>query len=227
MSSNPPGYFAPGYFPPGFFAGGEAATTSFSVQEFLSILYNDDLADLFIANRNSREEPRAKLLPIINVGMMQAYAKYRIIIATEELAVNSNTHTYIMSADDVLAVTDVVNSYGRSLTSDEVYILGNVLTFPNPVDTTLQIEYKPKPHKYTEGQNDEQVGLVLPTLLVPWLSAWVAHRVYRMRKDESSVFKAAQLLQSALDYELVYQQTNTSNEFTARNSDKLCQKGFA
>lgn len=225
--TTPPGYFAPGYFPPGYFAGGEATTTAMSVHEFLTDLYNDELSDLFIGNRNHKEEPRAKLLPIINRGMLQAYAKYRIIVTTEELTVLESQQTYIMSADDVLSVIDVVNSYGRSLTGDEVRISGNVLTFPNPVNTTLQIEYKVKPATYNVGQDDENVGLVLPTLLVPWLSSWVAHRVYRGRKDEASVFKAADLLQQALDYEAIYQNTNTTNEFSPGNSDKLTQKGFA
>lgn len=225
--STPPGYFPPGYFPPGYFAGGEAATTVMTVDEFLSNLYNDELSDLFIGNRNSKEEPRAKLLPILNVGMLQAYAKYRVIVAIEELTVTEDAHSYSLTATDVLAITDVVNSYGRSLTGDEVKILGSVLTFPCPKNVTLQVEYKPKPAKYTEDQDDEEVGLILPTLLVPWLSCWVAHRVYKGRKDESSNMKAAQLLQSALDYEFVFQQTNTTNEFSSGNSDKLCLKGFA
>jgi hypothetical protein len=225
--TTPPGYFAPGYFPPGYFAGGEATTTAMSVHEFLTDLYNDELSDLFIGNRNHKEEPRSKLIPIINRGMLMAYAKYRIIVATEELEVIESQRTYIMSADNVLAVTDVVNGYGRSLTGDEVRISSNVLTFPNPVNTTLQIEYKVQPATYDLGQDDENVGLVLPTLLVPWLSSWVAHRIYRARKDEASVFKAADLLQAAIDYELIYQQTNTTNEFSPGNSDKLTQKGFA
>lgn len=225
--TTPPGYFAPGYFPPGYFAGGEATTTAMSVHQFLTDLYNDELSDLFIGNRAHKEEPREKLLPIINRGMLQAYAKYRIIVTTEEMTVVEDQKTYIMSADNVLAVTDVVNAYGRSLTGDEVRILGNVLTFPNPSNAVLQVEYKVKPATYDLGQDDENVGLVLPTLLVPWLMCWVAHRVYRGRKDEASVFKAADLLQQALDYEAVYINTNTTNEFSSGNSDKLCMKGFA
>lgn len=226
----PPGLFPPGFFPPGFFAGGqgEAATTVMTVDEFLSNLYNDELSDLFIGNRNNKMEPRSKLLPIMNVGMLQAYAKYRVVIAAEQLTVIDGVRAYELKTPDVLAITDVTNSYGRSLSfGDEVKILGNILTFPCPKNVVLQVEYKLKPVKFVEDQNDEETPLVLPTLLIPWLSCWVAHRVYKGRKDEGSNAKAAQLLASALDYELVFQQTNTTNEFSSGNSDKLCLKGFA
>jgi hypothetical protein len=197
------------------------------VSEFLSDLYNEELSDLFIGNRNNREEPRSKLLPLMNAGMMQAYAKYTVLTATEELVVTEDVDTYTLTATDSLAITDVVNSYGRSLTGDEVKILGNVLTFPCPKNVTLQVEYKVKPVKFTETQDDETVDLVLPDLLIPWLSCWVASKIYLAQKDEGSIAKGGLLLQSALSYDNVFQQTNTTNEFSSGNSNKFCLKGFA
>lgn len=197
------------------------------VSEFLSDLYNDELSDLFIGNRNNREESRSKLLPLMNAGMMQAYAKYTVLTATEELVVTEDVYTYTLTATDSLAITDVVNSYGRSLTGDEVQILGNVLTFPNPSNVTLQVEYKVLPTRFTIDQDDEDVDLVLPALLIPWLSCWIASKVYLGQKDENSIAKGGLLLQSALSYDNVFQQTNTTNEFSSGNSNKLCMKGFA
>lgn len=223
----PPGFFPPGMFPVGFFPGGVESVSIFSVHEFLTNLYNDELSDLFIGNQVNYEEPRAKLLPLINTAMLQAYAKYRVIVALEDLTVSRDTRVYALQAENVLAILDVVNSYGRSLSGDEVRILGTTLVIPCPRDVTLQVEYKLKPTKFTVDQDDEEVGLILPTLLVPWLSCWVASKVYMARKDEANQAKAAMLMNSAVEYDYVFQQTNTTNEFSSGNSDKLCLKGFA
>jgi hypothetical protein len=197
------------------------------VSEFLSDLYNDELSDLFIGNRNNREESRSKLLPLMNAGMLQAYAKYKVALATEELVVTEDVDTYTLAATDALAITDVVNSYGRSLTGDEVSILGTTLTFQDPQNVTLQVEYKTKPVRFTMDQDDTTTELVLPDLLVPWLACWVASKVYMGRKDEGSIAKGGTLLQSAMTYDNVFQQTNITNEFSSGNSNKLCLKGFA
>lgn len=198
-----------------------------TVDEFLQDLYNDELSDLFIGNQVSKEEPRAKLIPLMNAGMLQAYAKYKVALSTEELVVTEDVDTYTLAATDAMAITDVVNSYGRSLTGDEVIILGTTLTFPDPQSVTLQVEYKTKPVRFTMDQDDTITELVLPDLLVPWLACWVASKVYMGRKDEGSIAKGGALLQSALAYDNVFQQTNTTNEFSSGNSNKLCLKGFA
>jgi hypothetical protein len=222
----PAGFFPEGMFPVGFFPGGVQSVVGFSLAEFLTNLYNDELSDLYIGNQNYPEEARPKLLPIINTAMLQAYAKYRVIVAIEAVELTRGVVVYSLQAENVLAVLDVTNSYGRSLATDEVRILGTSLTFPCPRETTVHVEYKLKPTKFVEDQNDEEVGLILPTLLVPWLSSWVAHRVYRARKDEGSLAKAAELLTAANEYEMIYQQTNTTNEFTSCGNNSFCAKGF-
>ncbi len=197
-----------------------------NVDEFLSDLYNDELSDMFIGNRNSREEPRAKLLPLINRAMNQAYAKYQIAFDTEELVVTEEEDTYTLEAENVLQVVAVTNAYGRELTADEVYILDTVLVFPDPMAVTLEVAFKTKPVRFTEAQVDEDTDIVLPELLLPWMSSWVAARIFLAKKGDENQAKGASLLALASLYEQAYQDTNTTNEYTRTNSAKLTARGF-
>lgn len=204
-----------------------------TVDEFLSDLYNDELSDMFIGNRNAKVESRGKLLPLINKAMTQAYAKYMISWETLQLTVTSDVKTYDLTDDaismpnlDPLAVIEVVNAFGRRLTAAECRIQGNILYFPHPKDVELQVLYKLKPVRLIESQDDEEVILNLPELLLPWMGSWVAYRVFASRKDEASVATAAKYKSLAQDFEDVFTGTNTTNESTHEDQTKLCARGF-
>jgi len=197
-----------------------------NVDEFLSDLYNDELSDMFIGNRNSKEEPRAKLLPMMNKAMLQAYAKYNIKLDVYSLTVTTDEHTYTLEALDLLAVIGVVNVHNRVLEPHEVRILGDVLYFPCPEAVELTVMYKVKPERFTEAQVDEDIKIELPELLLPWMSSWVAARTFLSRKDDTSIGKGTELMQLANTFEETYQATNTTNEFTKPDHTKLYARGF-
>lgn len=205
-----------------------------NVDEFLVDLYNDSLSDMFIGNRVSKEEPRSKLLPLMNKAMTQAYARYMIAWDTVQLTVSSDLNTYDLTDPslsdpplDPLAVIEVINSYGRALEPHECRIQGNILYFPCPKDVELQVVFKTKPARFVEAQVDEDTEIVLPELLLPWMEHWVAARYFLGKKDETSQAKGAELLALATADENVFTGTNTTNEFTREDSSKLCERGFA
>jgi len=199
-----------------------------NVDEFLSDLYNDELSDMFIGNRNSKEEPRAKLLPLMNKAMLQAYAKYNIKFAQVPLTLVSSDHTYALEEDDVLAITAVLDYDGRIQKPHQVQILGQILYFPDVTHSAAYtVRYKVKPVKFTEDQVDEETEIELPELLLPWMSSWVAARTFLSRKDDTSIAKGMELMNLANTYEHSYMSTNTTNEYTRSDSGKLYGRGFA
>lgn len=198
-----------------------------TVDEFLTELYADELSDMFAGNRNSKEESRAKLFPLMNTGMTYAYAKYKIAYDTEQLNVTADVADYQVQDTDFLAVDAVVNAYGRELEDTEVRILGKSLHFYDPEEAELQIVFKTKPVKFTEAQDDEAVDVALPELLVPWLRAYVCHRFFASMKTEEALAQAANFLSQAQTCEAMFERTNTTNEFTAKTNTKLCSRGFA
>jgi hypothetical protein len=207
-----------------------------NVLEFLTEMRNDELSDMFSGNRNSIEEERDKLLPIMNKAMLQAYAKHDVIIKTTQLTVTSDVKTYDIGSDEftdpdpalqVLQIVAVVNSYGRELDAHECRILGTVLYFPDPKDVELQVVYKEKPARFTEAQDDEVTEVVLPDLLYPWMSSWVAARLFLSKKDDASVAAGTKLLALASSYEQTFIDTNTTNQQTREDSSKLEVRGFA
>lgn len=205
-----------------------------TVDEFLSDLYNDELSDMFIGNRNAKVEARGKLFPLINKGMTQAYAKYMIAWQTVQLPITADEKTYDLADPafqspplDPLAVIEVLNVYGRRLTAAECRIQGNILYFPCPTDTELQVVYKTKPVRMDESQDDKTVSILLPELLLPWLGSWVAYRTFASKKDEGSLATAQKYLQLAQSFEDVFIATNTTNESTHEDNFKLCARGFA
>lgn len=197
-----------------------------NVDEFLMDLYNEELSDMFIGNRNDKEESRGKLLPLMNKAMLQAYAKYNIKFATAPLTVEQNEKMYVMVEDDVLAVMGVVDGEQRILKAHEVQILGTTLYFPDPVAGAYTIRYKVRPTKFTEDQDDTAVEVELPELLVNWMSNWVAARVFLSRKDEVSIAKGTELMTLANTFEESFQATNTTNEYTREDNTKLQARGF-
>ena len=203
-----------------------------TVDEFLVELYGDELSDMFVGNRNSKIESRGKLFPLMNTAMLYAYATFKIRLATVQLQVLDGTDVYVLldgltPRTDVLAITRVINTYGRELKPDEVTILGQTLTFPNPQTVELQVEYKVKPVRFTEEQDDEDVILDLPDLLVPWMRAFVAARIFMSQKTEEALAKGTHLMTQAKLMENLYTSTNTSNEFTLPDSSKMRLRGFA
>jgi hypothetical protein len=207
-----------------------------NVAEFLSDVANDELSDMFIGNRNNAVENRAKLFPLMNKAMLQAYAKHDIKFDTIQLAVTASVKTYDLTdptltdpdpALDPLMVMEVINPYGRALEAHECRILGNMLYFPNPTDVELQVVFKLKPVRFTADQVDEEVILDLPALLVPWMSSWVAARYFLGQKDEGARAKGAELYQLAQTFENAFTGTNTTNEFTREETSKLTARGFA
>jgi hypothetical protein len=197
-----------------------------NVDEFLSELYGDELSDMFAGNRNSKEESRIKLLPLMNTGMTYAYAKYKIAYDTVQLMVTADVEDYTISEEDFLAVDAVVNAYGRELEDTEVQILGKQLHFYDPEEAELQVVYKTKPVKFTIAQDDEDVDIVLPDLLIPWLKAYTCHRFFASMKTEEGLLAAANFLNQATVCEQMFMNTNTTNEYTAHTNTKLCSRGF-
>jgi hypothetical protein len=80
--------------------------------------------------------------------------------------------------------------------------------------------------RFTEAQDDEAVNIVLPELLLPWMSSWVAGRYFLGQKDEAARAKGAELMQLANMFENTFTGTNTTNEFTREDNSKLCARGF-
>ena len=197
-----------------------------TVDEFLEDLYNDELSDMFIGNRNSKVEPRGKILPLMNKAMLQAYAKYCIKFDTVPLTVVENEYTYVLMQEDVLAILGVLNDQGRMLRTYEVQILGQVLYFPDPAVGNYTVRYKLKPVKFVEEQVDEEVVIELPDLLISWMSSWIGSRMFLSRKDEVSIAKGTELMQLANTFEQDFQITNTTHEYTREDNVKLIARGF-
>lgn len=198
-----------------------------TVDEFLSELYGDELSDMFAGNRNAKEDGRVKLLPLMNVGMTYAYAKYKIAYDTEQLLVTADVADYTVQDADFLSVDAVVNAYGRELDDTEVQILGKSLHFYDPEEAELQIVFKTKPEKFTLAQDDEAVDVALPELLIPWLKAYTCYRYFAPMKGEAEQAKALDFFNQAAICEAMFERTNTTREFTPRTNTKLCGRGFA
>jgi len=197
-----------------------------NVDEFLEDLYNDELSDMFIGNRNSKIEPRAKLLPLMNKAMLQAYAKYNIKSYAVPLTVNTTEQFYPLIEEDVLAIMGVTDESDRLLKTHEVQIIGQILYFPEPAVGNYLVRYKVKPLKFVEEQVDDEVEIELPDMLVSWMSSWVASRMFLSRKDDASIKKGIKLMQLADTFETAFQATNTTNEYTRQDSSKLLLRGF-
>lgn len=198
-----------------------------TIEEFLQELYGDELSDMFAGNRNSPLESRAKLFPLMNVGMNYAYAKWKLKYDSELLNVVEDTHEYALVATDVLSIIQLVNVYGLDVPQSEYEVLGQSIYFPYPQTQQLEVIYKVKPTKFVTTQDDTLVDLELPDLLVPWLKAYVCHRYFAAMKTESAVAKAADFLAQTALAESLYVQTNTTGEFTAPTNDKMFARGFA
>lgn len=212
----------------GFGGGGflHPSNAGFTVKEFLDQLCDNELSDLFLSGQHNREDCRARLLPLINAGMLYAYAKYKIKMSSTQIMVTEDKSVYPLTETNILSITRVINSYGRELEPHEVQIVGNTLIFPSPKNIELQVEYKVTPMKLTEELPDENVLLELPALLVPWLRSYVAGQYLSPMKTEAAVAKSNDFLAKAALAEQVFVDTNTTHEFTARETDKLSQKGF-
>jgi hypothetical protein len=197
-----------------------------NIDEFLQDLYNDELSDMFIGNRNDKEEARPKLLPLMNKAMLQAYAKYNVKFTTVALATNATEQTYLMVEEDILAIMAVIDAEGRELKPHEVKVLGQTLLFACPKEAQYTVRYKVKPTRFIEAQEDEDVELELPDLLVSWMSCWVAARTFLSRKDDTSIAKGVELMTLAGNFEEAFQSTNTTNEYTNPDNSKLQARGF-
>jgi len=204
-----------------------------NVAEFITDLSNDELSDMFVGNRNNAVENRGKLLPLINKAMLQAYAKYMISWSSVMITVTSDVKTYDLTdiaisdpALDPLAVLEVLNSYGRALEPHECRVQGNILYFPNPDNVELEVVYKLKPTRFIDSQVDEDTEILMPPLLIPWMSSWVAGRYFLGQKDEGARAKGAELLTLAGIFEESFNGTNTTNENTHEDNSKLCYRGF-
>ena len=199
-----------------------------TIEEFLQELYRDELSDMFPGNRvNANVESRARLLPLINSAMAYAYSKWKVKYASEMLDVVAGTTEYTLAATDVLAVIQLVNVYGIDVPQSKYQVLGSTIYFPFPQTQTLEVIYKPKHVKYTEAQDDAQIELELPEMLVPWLKAYVCHRYFASMKTEGALAKAADFLSQAQVCEGMFVDTNTTNEFTAPVNRKMEARGFA
>lgn len=197
-----------------------------TVYDFLTDLYNDELSDVFLGNRNSREEARPKLLPLINNGLVYAYAKYQIKLASTLLNVSKSVFTYTLPGTNILQITRVVNAYGRELSANEVQILNKTLRFHCPADTQLDVEYRVKPSRMVLTQDDTLTYVELPDLLIPWLRAYVASRVFMAQKTEAGILKGKLLHDQARMLEEDYASTNTTNEYTLSDHCRLNARGF-
>jgi hypothetical protein len=199
-----------------------------TIEEFLQELYGDELSDMFTGNRtNALLESRGKLLPLMNTAMIYAYAKWKIKYDSELVSVVEGTNEYTLAATDVLSVIQIVNVYGLDVPQSEYQVLGQSIYFPYPQTQQLEVVYKVKHTKYTTAQDDALVDLELPDLLGPWLKAYVCHRFFASMKTESAVAKATDFLAQAMMAENMFINTNTTNEFTAVNNEKLSARGFA
>lgn len=226
MSLFDSGLFSPGLFSSSLFSGMDGDSPFISVHDFLQELYNDELSDLFIGNRNSSEESREKLLPLIHSGLLYAYAKYRINLKQVGLTTVSSRKTYTLSQSDVLQITNVISETGRELSSRDVQVLNRTLVFTCPKDAKWMVEYKVRPPRMTVDQDDKTVHIILPDLLVVWLKSHVASRIYMAQKNDASMAKGEHLLMQAAMWENLYISANTSNEFTSCDNHKLKARGF-
>jgi hypothetical protein len=199
-----------------------------TIEEFLQELFSDELSDTFTGKRaNAIVESRSKLLPLMNSAMAYAYAKWKCKYSSEMLDVVADTTEYTLAGTDILGVIEIVNVYGLELTQDQYQVLGQVLYFPEPQTQTLEVVYKVKHTKYTTEQDDAQVLLELPEMLVPWLKAYVCHRYYASMKTEGALAQAANFLGQAQMCEQIFMNTNTTGEYTAPVNEKLHARGFA
>lgn len=197
-----------------------------TIEEFLQQLYNDELSDFFAGNRNSRVESRPKLLPLINVGLQYAYAKYKLDYDSLLLSVSEGVTEYVLDADDILQVVQVINVYGHELSSTEYQVLGQRIYFPFPRTQELEVVYKTKAEPLSVDQDDAEVVLELPDLLIPWLKAYVCYRYFAPMASDVGASKATHFLALATAAEEFYVNTNTSGEFTAPTNDKMASRGF-
>lgn len=199
------------------------------LDEFLSDLYGNELSDMNIGNRNSREEPKAKLYPLIVRALNQARAKWRIpeSLNWETITLSADNKYYELAASDVLHIVSVTNPYGRVLEEHEVRLNGSTLYFPCPQVIDLEVEYKQKQERWALDVDESAQAIYLPELLVPWLSSFVAAQYYLGQTDEAKQAKGATLLSLATTYANLFDATNTTNESTNPDTTKLCARGFA
>lgn len=197
-----------------------------TIDEFLQQLYGEELSDMFAGNRNSKIESRPKLIPLINVGLQYAYAKYKLDYDSLLLSVSEGVTEYVLDAEDILQVIQVINVYGQELPSTEYQVLGQRIYFPFPRTQELEVVYKTKPEMLSVTQDDEDTVLELPDALIPWLKAFVCYRYFASMANETGAAKAAHFFTLALAAEEFYVNTNTTNEFTAPTTDKMSARGF-
>lgn len=212
----------------GYSGGGflHPSNAGFTVKEFLDQLCNNELSDLFMSGQANREDARTKLLPLINAGMLYAYAMYKIKLASTQVMIEDGKSMYQLTETNILSITRVLNSYGRELEPHEVQIAGTMLVFPYPRASELQVEYKVTPMKLTTELPDETVVLELPALLIPWLRLYVAGQYLSPMKTEAAVAKSNDFLTKAAVAEQIYVNTNTTHEFTGYDHDRLSIRGF-
>ncbi len=198
-----------------------------TIEELLKELYGDELSDMFAGNRNSPKESRPKLLPLLNTAMAYAYAKWQCKVSTAMLEVVEGTHEYVLPQTDILQVLQLVNVYGVPVPGDSFQVLGQTLYFPYPATQTFEVIYKVRHEKYTLAQDDSETELELPEMLVPWLKAYVCYRYFASMKTDEAMAKAADFLNQAALCEVMFVNTNTTNEFTAPANTKMEARGFA
>jgi hypothetical protein len=206
------------------------------IEEFLQELYIDELSDMFAGNRNSANESRPKLLPLMNTAMAYAYSKWKIKFGSYMLDVTSDVNDYEIPTSvgvsptvtyyKVLQIVQLINVYGIEVPNSEYEVLGRKIHFSYPETQTLEVIFREPHTKYTESQDDAIIDLELPEMLIPWLKATVCHRYFASMKTESALAKAADFLTQAQMCEQMFINTNTTNEFTAPVTDKLSSRGF-
>lgn len=203
------------------------------ISDLLQELYIDELSDMFAGNRNDPDESRIKLLPLLNTAMTLAYAKWKCKYNSYMLAVTEDVNEYTIPEVEALVeypllqIVQIVNVYGQDVPSSQWQALGRKLYFPFPETQTLEVIFKVPHTKYTVAQDDALVDLELPEMLVPWLKSYVCHRFFASMKTEEALAKSADFLAQAMMAEQVFVNTNTTNEFTAVNNEKLSARGFA
>lgn len=199
-----------------------------TLEEFLQELFADELSDMFPANRTKATiESRTRLFPLINSAMSYAYSKWKCKYGSEMIDVVESTTDYVLAAEDVLSVIQLINVYGIEVPSSEYQVLGQTIYFPYPRTQTLEVVYKVKHTKYTLDRDDSLVEIELPEMLIPWLKAYVCHRYFASMKSEEALAKSADFLGQAQICELNFVNTNTTNEFTAPTNTKMEARGFA
>jgi hypothetical protein len=206
------------------------------IEDLLLELYADELSDMFAGNRNDPAESRAKLFPLLNTAMSFAYSKWKVKFNSYMLTITENVHEYEIPESEgvapvvyypLLQITSIVNVYGLDVSSSQWQANGRKLYFPYPENQTLEVIFKVPHTKYTLAQDDALVDLELPEMLVPWLKAYVCHRFFASMKTEEALAKSADFYTQAQIAEQNFINTNTTNEFTAVNNEKLTARGFA